>query len=136
MARRKNRGTRDHAGILAQLTENIRAHFVRDIDVLVKKISESTRRLETLLSGKGNGRRGRPAGKKRRGRQPARLAVSSPVRRGRRRKGNAPRGALKASVMQILQNARGALSMKTIHAEVMKTPEFRGRNPKSVYNKL
>jgi hypothetical protein len=131
----------DQRELIELLTRSVRAEIVRDLGPIISKIADAANEMQAALSG-GAPRRGRKPGAGRPGRKPGKaaakaVAAAAPAKPGKRRAGgNAPRGALKAAVMEILRKSSKPVALSAIVAAVMKTSDFKGRNEKSIYNKV
>lgn len=119
--------TLSQSELIELLTRSVRQELMSELAPTFGKLAQAAGELQTILAGDG---------RRRRGRRPGSTAAEAPASRGPRRKGNAPRGALKATVMEILQKTGKPISLSDIVAQVMKTPDFKGRNEKSIYNKV
>lgn len=127
----------DQGDLIELLTRSAKDDLLSALGPVVGKLSEAIAELQSILGeGSASKRRGRKPAAARPGRKPAVVEAAPKGKRGRRRAGNAPRGALKKAVMEILQKANKPLALSDIVEAVMKTEDFRGRNAKSIYNKV
>jgi hypothetical protein len=120
--------------LIAQVAESIRGGVVSTLAPAVRRILEAAADLERALAG--------ATGRKRRGRPPKSASAAAGVKRGPGRpKGSgkrkkAPRGALKKAIGEALKGAPGGLTLTAIRDAVAKSPDFRGRNPMTLYRQI
>lgn len=120
--------------LLAEMASAIRSDFARTLHPILRKIADAAAELERALGGTAPRRRGRPP-------KNAAAVIAAPTgrRRGRppgARRKKAPRGALKAVILDVLKAAGTPLSLTGLRDGVIKHPLFSGRDPMTLYRQI
>lgn len=125
--------------LIAQVTQAVSEDLSNSLRPIIRELSQAVAALENALGG-GAGtkpRRGRPP-KKRRGRPPGVASLLRMRRAGGRKRSRrlAPRGALRDTIRKALMRTDGSGSLIAIRDYVIKTANFKGRDPMSLYRQI
>jgi hypothetical protein len=140
----KSKTSSSAGALIGELEGAVRRELLDGLRPALDSLTRAVGDLESAL-GDAKPRRGRPpkaagsrAGAARRGRPPGRRRPGRPAkkktaaRKRRAASGRTPRGALAEAVRQTLASG-GPLKLSEIRDRLLKTSEFRGRNPKTLY---